>query len=248
MNLSPLQSIFGKVWRLSLALFVLLAAVVSTVAEDAEHQAGHSQAAHKYTCLMHPEIIRDAPGDCPKCGMPLVPMRRTTERMDHADGKDLSSNEDRGHTSAMPEHGGMKSSIDIADPMSRESSGTSWVPDSTPMYGKMLMFGDDMLMLHGGAFPRYTNVNSPRGDDRIDAPNWFMGMYSHPFSETTQIGFRGMMSLDPLTEEGRGYLLLYQTGETWHDQPLHDRQHPHDLFDELSAAVSQVFGNDFSGF
>ena len=248
MNLSPLKSIFGKVWRLSLALFVLLAAVVSTVAEDAEHQAGHSQAAHKYTCLMHPEVVRDTPGDCPKCGMPLVPMRRTTERADHADGKDLSSNEDRGHTSAMPEHGGMKSSIDIADPMSRESSGTSWVPDSTPMYGKMLMFGDDMLMLHGGAFPRYTNVNSPRGDDRIDAPNWFMGMYSHPFSETTQIGFRGMMSLDPLTEEGRGYPLLYQTGETWHDQPLHDRQHPHDLFDELSAAVSQVFGNDFSGF
>lgn len=28
----------------------------------------------KYTCPMHPEIIRDAPGDCPKCGMALEPM------------------------------------------------------------------------------------------------------------------------------------------------------------------------------
>ena len=28
----------------------------------------------QYTCPMHPEIIRDAPGACPKCGMALEPM------------------------------------------------------------------------------------------------------------------------------------------------------------------------------
>ncbi|WP_048646653.1 heavy metal translocating P-type ATPase, partial [Nitratireductor soli] len=28
----------------------------------------------KYTCPMHPEIVRDGPGDCPKCGMALEPM------------------------------------------------------------------------------------------------------------------------------------------------------------------------------
>src|SRR6202011_4725221 len=66
----------------------------------------------------------------------------------------------------------MQSSVNIADPMNRESSGTAWVPDSTPIYGHMMMFGGDMLMLHGGIFPRYTNVSSRRGDDRIDAPNW----------------------------------------------------------------------------
>jgi hypothetical protein len=26
----------------------------------------------KYTCSMHPEVIMDAPGNCPKCGMKLV--------------------------------------------------------------------------------------------------------------------------------------------------------------------------------
>ena len=31
-------------------------------------------AAVKYTCPMHPEIIRDGPGTCPKCGMALEPM------------------------------------------------------------------------------------------------------------------------------------------------------------------------------
>ena len=28
----------------------------------------------QYTCPMHPEILRDAPGDCPICGMALEPM------------------------------------------------------------------------------------------------------------------------------------------------------------------------------
>src|SRR5258706_10686903 len=26
----------------------------------------------RYTCPMHPEVLRDRPGDCPKCGMALV--------------------------------------------------------------------------------------------------------------------------------------------------------------------------------
>ena len=29
----------------------------------------------KYTCPMHPEIIQDKPGNCPKCGMHLVPVK-----------------------------------------------------------------------------------------------------------------------------------------------------------------------------
>jgi Cu+-exporting ATPase len=33
-----------------------------------------SVAGTKYTCPMHPQIVRDAPGDCPICGMALEPM------------------------------------------------------------------------------------------------------------------------------------------------------------------------------
>src|SRR5437868_11465711 len=107
--------------------------------------------------------------------------------------------------------------------MSREGSGTSWLPDSSPMYGRMFMLENDMLMLHGAAFPRYTNVSTRRGDDRIDAPNWLMGMFSHLLGDNAQLGARLMMSLDPLTEGGREYPLLFQSGESWHNQPLHDR-------------------------
>ena len=142
----------------------------------------------------------------------------------------------------------MQSSVNIADPMSRESSGTAWMPDTTPIYGHMFMFGNDMLMLHGAAFPRYTNVSTLRGDDRIDMPNWVMAMYSHLFDANSQLGARLMMSLDPLTEGGRGYPLLFQSGESWHGQSLHDRQHPHDLFDELSLSYSRKIVADLSGY
>ncbi len=214
-------------------------------------------AATEYTCIMHPEVVSDKPGNCPKCGMELVPIkskpkpesRETQPRPEmhgHADHQ-MASGEMRamqmdGHQ--MP----MQSSISIADPMSRESSGTAWVPDSTPMYGDMFMLGDDMLMFHGAAFPRYINASTRRGDDRIDMPNWLMAMYSHPLNESSQLGARFMISLDPLTEGGRGYPLLLQSGESWHDQPLHDRQHPHDLFDELSLSYSHKFAHDFSSY
>jgi hypothetical protein len=227
----------------------------SGVAGKREHEKKQ-----KYTCPMHPDVVANHPGNCPKCGMKLTPVaqeKRSTPNTQHPTSNNghvphhlHSSHEmhqhpsSRGHEMEMS----MQSSIDLADPMSREGSGTSWLPDSSPMYGKMFMFGEDMLMLHGAIFPRYTNVSTRRGDDRIDAPNWIMGMYSHPLGDNTQIGGRLMMSLDPLTEGGRGYPLLFQTGESWHDQPLHDRQHPHDLFDELSLSLSQKFDHDFSGY
>src|SRR5262245_48836261 len=33
----------------------------------------------KWTCPMHPEIVRDAPGSCPICGMALEPLTVTAE-------------------------------------------------------------------------------------------------------------------------------------------------------------------------
>lgn len=32
----------------------------------------------RYTCPMHPQIVRDAPGNCPICGMTLKPMSAST--------------------------------------------------------------------------------------------------------------------------------------------------------------------------
>lgn len=47
-------------------------AVASQSAEGHQHAAGT-----QYTCPMHPQIVRDAPGSCPICGMDLVPIKKT---------------------------------------------------------------------------------------------------------------------------------------------------------------------------
>ena len=39
--------------------------------------AGAAPPGTRYTCPMHPEIVREAPGDCPICGMALVPVAGT---------------------------------------------------------------------------------------------------------------------------------------------------------------------------
>ncbi|NUZ08449.1 SPW repeat domain-containing protein [Piscinibacter koreensis] len=48
----------------------------ATTAAPAGHDHAAKQmaaAAQQYTCPMHPDIVRSAPGSCPKCGMTLVP-------------------------------------------------------------------------------------------------------------------------------------------------------------------------------
>lgn len=151
----------------------------------------------------------------------------------------------------------MMSTVDIITPMSSEGSGTSWLPASSPMYSYMKMFDDGgMLMLHGTMFARYTSVGSTRdlsvggkGDrNRFDAPSMFMAMYSKPITENSQFGLRAMVSLDPIIERGYGYPLLYQSGELYRGEKIHDRQHPHDFFSELAATYSYKLGDKNSFF
>jgi Cu2+-exporting ATPase len=55
---------------------------------------------NKYTCPMHPEIVQEEPGRCPKCGMDLVPVGESHEHHAHAG----HSHDDHGHL----EHESMK--------------------------------------------------------------------------------------------------------------------------------------------
>lgn len=127
-------------------------------------------------------------------------------------------------------------------PMNRNGSGTGWLPDASPMNGTMIHSDKWMYMLHGNLFLRYTNQNfnnkEKRGGDQLDAPNWLMFMGQRNVGKKGLFHFSTMISLDPLTVGGAGYPLLFQTGETWKGNPLIDRQHPHDLFSELSVAYT----------
>jgi len=62
-----------------IALFSLMGAFILSACEKEEKAAETVQAESKqlWTCGMHPEVIVDEPGNCPKCGMKLVPVKQT---------------------------------------------------------------------------------------------------------------------------------------------------------------------------
>lgn len=64
--------------------------------EETEKHSGHEQHTapgvtiikatgfQKYTCPMHPQIVQDAPGKCPLCGMTLVPLSKPKDGATHS--------------------------------------------------------------------------------------------------------------------------------------------------------------------
>jgi len=132
-------------------------------------------------------------------------------------------------------------------PMQREASGTAWQPDNSKHQGLMIHSGSWMLMAHGVLNLVYDHQSGPRGDDKAFASGMLMGMARRPLGNGT-LQLKAMISPDPLMGP-RGYPLLLASGETANGRDrLIDRQHPHDLFMELSASVSQNLGRRGSVF
>ena len=53
-------------------------------------QEAPAKAGQQYTCPMHPEIIRDAPGSCPICGMALEPLTVSLEEEENHELNDMT--------------------------------------------------------------------------------------------------------------------------------------------------------------
>lgn len=131
--------------------------------------------------------------------------------------------------------------------MSREASGTAWQPDASDHGGVMTQSGDWMLMGHALFNGVYDRQNGPRGDQRAFVSGMVMGMAQRPVAAGT-LQLKAMLSPDPLMGRA-GYPLLLASGETADGVTgLVDRQHPHDLFMELSASLAQPIGAKTSAF
>ncbi|MGZ2412728.1 hypothetical protein ACUXST_002157 [Sphingomonas sp. F9_3S_D5_B_2] len=132
-------------------------------------------------------------------------------------------------------------------PMERESSGTAWQPDTTEHSEIHAMSGGWTLMAHGVLNLVYDRQGGRRGDEKAFASGMLMGMARRPLGDGT-LQLKAMVSPDPLMGRS-GYPLLLAAGETANGTDrLVDRQHPHDLFMELSASVSQNVGPNSSVF
>jgi len=129
-------------------------------------------------------------------------------------------------------------------PMNRNGSGTAWLPDASVMYGHGAHSKKWMFMFHNNIFIRYNKQDvtnkGTRGGEKFDAPAWFMFMGQRTIGRKGLFRFNTMFSADPFTVGSSGYPLLFQSGETYRGERLVDRQHPHDLFSELSIAYTHM--------
>ena len=120
-------------------------------------------------------------------------------------------------------------------------SGTSWAPASSQLHMYDKLAGNWVLMFHFNAIVGVNSQGGPRGVTKFESANWFMPMAFHKLGKGT-LQVRGMFSFEPFTFARGGSPLLFQTGETYKGQPIIDRQHPHDLWMELSAQYTLPVG------
>ena len=132
-------------------------------------------------------------------------------------------------------------------PMSREASGTAWQPDASEHQAVHVMSGRWTLMGHALLTLVYDRQDGRRGGEKAFVSGMAMGMARRPLGPGT-LQLRAMLSPEPLMGR-RGYPLLLASGETADGvTPLIDRQHPHDLFMELSASYSVPLSGTASAF
>jgi hypothetical protein len=167
-------------------------------------------------------------------------------------GKDTMVHHEHQSMNHKMDMGNMSHAFSRNLPMNRNGSGTAWLPDASPMYGNMYHSKKWMYMLHYNLFVRYNNQDftnaGSRGGNKFDAPNWLMFMGQRKVGNKGLFHFNTMFSLDALTMGNDGYPLLFQSGEAYKGKPLVDRQHPHDLFSELSVSYAHAFSKKVDAF
>jgi hypothetical protein len=127
-------------------------------------------------------------------------------------------------------------------PVGAVASGTSWQPAVTPHEGMHSMAGGWFVMTHAVVNAVYDDQSGPRGDSRSFASGMVMVMADRAWAGGA-VQLRAMLSPEPLLGK-RGYPLLLAAGETADGRTLLvDRQHPHDLFMELSGRYSWTLGH-----
>jgi hypothetical protein len=125
------------------------------------------------------------------------------------------------------------------------SSGTGWQPAATLDHAWMKSSGAWEVMAHGVVFADYNQSGGPRGAGKAESVNWLMLMEQHRLASGTLL-FREMFSAESLTAPHPGFPELFQTGETYHGQPLVDHQHPHNVFSELALDYTLPIDDEVS--
>jgi len=226
-------------------------------AEDAAHE-GHGDAAQDPAHESHDAAAQDsAHGDHDAAAQDSAhegddAAAQDSAHMGHGDAHQSAAHEGHAAAEGSPHAGHGTAGADMPRAplglgMEREGSGTAWQPDATPVFGHHFMPGAGwMLMLHYNVHAGYDWQGGPRGDQQFTSGNWVMLMGEHALGGGV-FAARLMLSAEPFTTGGKdGYPLLLQSGEEVGGVPLHDRQHPHDLFMEVAASYRHALSRDLA--
>jgi hypothetical protein len=171
------------------------------------------------------------------CGSASAEQHEHHDQQAAPEARAMPTHQEAEHTAGMD----MEGPLGISH--SRWGSGTAWQPDTTPLAAVHATAGEWNLMLHWNVHAGYDGQGSDRGAGMFMSTNWVMGMATHALWGG-QLGARAMLSLEPVTATPRGYPLLLQSGESYLGEPLHDRQHPHDLFMEVAVRYLHAVSDD----
>jgi hypothetical protein len=109
-----------------------------------------------------------------------------------------------------------------------------------PMAG--MAMPDWQWMTLGTARLVYNRQGGPSGDSALESTNWNMVMGQRDLGGG-RLTLMLMNSVEPATLAHGGSPVLFQTGETFEGRPLVDRQHPHDLFMNVSATYRRAWSD-----
>jgi len=122
----------------------------------------------------------------------------------------------------------------------KETSGTAWQPETTPMYGVHRPWRGWDLRLGGVVFvqglyePGHRHRTGGNANHQVGSANWGMFTARRKVGEG-RFGMRTMLSAEPLTVRGCGSISFLATGEVCETDTIHDRQQQHDLLMELAV-------------
>jgi hypothetical protein len=129
----------------------------------------------------------------------------------------------------------------------RAASGTTWLPDAAPKRMIHRSLGDWTLMAHGAVFGQYDRQETQHGDAQFGVVDWEMFMAARPVGAGIFTA-RVMTSLEALALGRRGYPELLQSGASDAGARLANRQHPHDLWNELAATYDHALSSSIAAF
>jgi hypothetical protein len=163
---------------------------------------------------------------------------------------------------AQPGHAGHEPAAAPAGTQAGQAHGAHPMATGMPHRDERALFQSDMALMAGmtprdpmGGMPmpdwqfmtmgiarlQYNHQGGPSGDHAFESVNWSMVMLQRDVGRG-RLTLMMMNSLEPVTFQKAGSPQLFQTGETFEGRPIVDRQHPHDLFMNLSATYRAPFG------